>query len=453
MKYIKIYLIVLVFFCVSGFLCGCSDDGETPEEDAGSSDKKEDSGTAPSEDAGEEEEGPPDLPDSCEREGNRLNFEELDTSHEKGDVKWFDVTRGPEVFAAAWVQKVVNEDEWGLFAGFVSEDFKTTGSFVDIAPDPAFAAGPAIIWNEDAYIIMWRDARWNSSCTQSSSCGTDLAMVSIDENGVMEGTVNRITTGGNVTGRPVMLKHDEGIIALWLEQETGALNEGSIFAIAMSSEGEITGQRKKISGDSEAMELPFSAAADKDGVIVAWMGRNENGFLIQKIDRNADMVGSSVRVDTGNLVQKVNIKSRGTGGYYAAWSQKTGDSLSGTEIYSAQINKNLKIGGEILQHSWTDGNALNPALAEADDGWVVLWDSDRAQGASKCRDKMCTLDVYFQLAEDSGEPLTHPLRVTEDRNQCSRGTAFSVDDGFIVFWVATRQYREALFARKVQCSL
>jgi len=453
MKYIQRCLILLAVF--SGFcvLCGCSEESESVEKDAGSSDKIEDSGKAPAEDAGEEEDATPDLPEACEREGNRLNFEELDISHEKGDVKWFAVTRGPEYFAAVWVQKVVNEDDWSLFAGFVDEDFETTGSFIEISPGPEFAAGPAIAWNNDAYIIIWRDARWNSSCTLSASCGTDLAAAVLDENGVMSGTINRITTGGKVIGQPLLLGHEEGIIALWQEQEAGALNEGSIFAITMSSEGEITGQRKKISGDSEVMELPFYASTDKEGAVVAWMGRNENGFQIQEIDNNADTVGERVWVDTGNMIKKVNIKNCAWDGYFSAWSQKTGDSLSGTEIYSAKITRDLKIDGEIVRHSWTDGNAMNPAIAEVDDGWAVLWDSDRAQGASRCRDKTCTLDVYFQLTDDSGEPITHPLRVTEDRNQCSRATAFSVDDGFIVFWVATREYRETLFARKIQCSL
>ena len=122
-----------------------------------------------------------------------------------------------------------------------------------------------------------------------------------------------------------------------------------------------------------------------------------------------------------------------TGGFVVVWDSRT-PSGSGYEIFARSFDgSGNAVGGDLQVNSFTTGNQMRAAVAAAPDGFVVVWESDPADGTGR--------SVRGRLLSGDGTPSGAEFQVntytTGDQYQPS--VAAEAFGGFDVVWTSAGQ--------------
>ncbi len=435
--------IACVLLGMMGMGCG----GGGSETDAGHDAARPVDSGAPVQDAGADTGSrPPDLPSPCEYTTDRVEFDD-----QGSDVLGYDLTRIDAGAALAWTAKDLDAGGWSMDLGFYDDALVATRPAVRVLETDKILTDPRMLWTGEAMMILWRDGRWDTGCTDPAACRTDLALARLSPDGGMAG-IERLTTDRKAVEKPLLMDTGDGFLAVWMQQEGNDPTLGRLYAMPLDRQGVMSGSRMLLSGSGDVVKGSPSAAWGAQGGLVGWAENGSNTIMLEAVDANAAAVGSPARVDTGGKVFRLSLQSQGPGSFLLAWSQVLEGTLDATEVFVAAVGPSGLL-SEPIRQSWTNGRATHPALMRLPSGWGLFWVSDTAQGKTDCLDPACTTDVYLTILDATGAPLTRPRLVTDDRNDCDDGRGISTGDGIVAAWTAVRYFRSSLFGRRLSCKM
>ena len=205
------------------WVIGCTGSNNTPAEDTETHKEiPEDSGTV-DHDTGDPVEKPPELPDLCElmteiEAGQPVGQKKLSG---RGDANAPDIQFNPALSSSlttwayydtpnAVLEWMIQTASYTVTSTEVDGGLDIEGVVGDIrnpTPPGAVAQDPSLAAGEEGYGLVWRDGRWDSSCSASnlSECHRELAFMTLDANGDPAGDAAepvQLTTGADLKYRP-----------------------------------------------------------------------------------------------------------------------------------------------------------------------------------------------------------------------------------------------------------
>lgn len=307
--------------------------------------------------------------------------------------------------------------------------------------DSIVATGTSLANNGVSYGLTWLEGRtqWDDDCTLESvdDCDVDVAFAKISLSGVVEATAPlRLSTSGQVIGRPVITAVSSGWVVAWAYNDVGST---TVMSVHVDNTG-VVGTPIQLSETAKANDpAQLSIASLNNTVIVMWRANTQNAIHYRVLTDTLQVQGEIRVLIEGLLVSTPRIVA-GADKFMVSFGCKT---LNDQEIFTQQLGGNGEILNEKIRVTWT-----TQLVAESDItfvpgvGYAIGWLSQLANGASDCVDTDCTMKAFAALLNDDGSLATQPILVSSGDNDLNPNRELTIShDGtnWMAAW-ANRKY-------------
>ena len=175
------------------------------------------------------------------------------------------------------------------------------------------------------------------------------------------------------------------------------------------------------------------------GAVIAWETgpRDSRDVLVRFVSSSGLFTTATITANTrvqGDQFQPT-VAVLAAGGVVVAWTSTKQDS-SGNGVYAQRFTPaGAKVGPEFLVNDSIKWNQGEPSLAPMSDGrFVAVWVSESINGQTDHGAPNLRGNLMGRLFLANGQPVAGGYRINHFDAICSRPTAYSLDDGFVVVW-------------------
>ena len=232
---------------------------------------------------------------------------------------------------------------------------------------------------------------------------------------------------------PVAVADPAGnVIVVWSSYEDG--DSAGIVARRYDSAGTPLGTEFQVNSYTTGAQYTPNLAVGTDGrFVVTWesygQDGSERGVFAQRFDSSGTPVGSEFQVNTLTASEQRNPAAAfdGAGNFVVAWDHADDGSYAG--IFARRYDSSgVAQGSEFQVNTFTGNDQLNPDIAHAGAGFVIVWSSFAGDGSGG--------GVFSQRFDDAGVPQGTEFVVNTytTGGQGDAHVAASADGNFVVVW-------------------
>jgi hypothetical protein len=448
-------------------ITGCASGGNTPPRDTEPPKEIPTDSETVDRDTGDPVEGPPELPDLCElmtkiEGGEPVGQKKLSG---KGDANAPDIQFNPTLSSSlttwayydspnAVLEWMIQTARYTVTAAEVDGGIAIEGVVGDIrnpTPPGAVAHDPSLAAGEDGYGLVWKDGRWDSSCSASdlTGCRRELAFMAIDADGDPTGDTAepvRLTTGAELKFRPAIAAVPGGYLVTWTEMEG---TQPVLFGARLGPTGNIDAM-SQLSDEASLYEASNAAVAANDKLaVIAWTTHDRNRIVarIWYHDRSGPSDEVTVISEVGNELLRPKIAA-GENGFMALWSVRQ---EMDTEIYVQPLDAEGEPILEPHRATWTSTDVVWADISGSGSAFAMAWANERKNGEEECVREECSEQIFAALIGEDGAPASAPVMLSNDPNESRRVELAWDGEGWTAVWETMRLNRWQVFYGQMVC--
>jgi hypothetical protein len=431
--------------------CGCGDDDSAPITDSGidaSEDAGEDAGigtdTQDTDTGTGEDNVPPDLPALC----TAVVANQPASGAEDGktpDLAMADADAGLLVYG---YNEAPAAPDWDVEALVYAPGDGMADASVEPEPSPVLGEEPSLAARGAEFGLVWLDTRWDPLCDpdDQDACRRDIAFTRLGPDGlpVAGAVVNQVTVDADVRVRPVVAATDDGWIVVWND---GSTSLPVIRAVGLDASGAAV-SAGVVSGEEGALVHVVPAIASSGGtVVVAWLVADQRGIAARALSTDATPSGSVAMVDEGVLAWVPGIAA-GDDGFLVSWSRETNGEM---EVFTRKVGASGAPSAPAIRATWVKGDVSQSVPAWDGARYALAWLSPRDNGTDKCAETSCEDQVFVNMLDGDGIPISKAVRLSDNPNVCV-DLAFAWDGGgFAAAWELRRDMRWQIYWGRAIC--
>ncbi|MCX6844043.1 MAG: T9SS type A sorting domain-containing protein [candidate division WOR-3 bacterium] len=349
-------------------------------------------------------------------------------------------------FVVAWMDgRGHNSSDWNVFCQRLNSQGQRLGANIQVTTNDSIQQTPDVSCGVSGeFVVTWDDGRNGNQ---------DVYGQRYDANGNPLGQNFKVNDDGGSAdqyGSGVAVNSYGEFLVVWTDRRGG---EDDVYARRYYADGNPSGPSFRLSDVSLGRQLnPTVEARPGGGYWTAWADARSGDYDIycQRLDRNANKVGASFRIndDHGSALQRCSsIAMDARGVICVAWEDERNGA---TDIYRCVTD--------------AAGNVMGPNLRLNDDGagGAAQYYAAAAAGSGRfiaawvdMRNAPQSADIYAQYMDGGGMPVGANFRVNTDVSGASQWypyTAMDSSNQSVVLWEDARNGQEQMYCRRYDSS-
>ena len=178
-----------------------------------------------------------------------------------------------------------------------------------------------------------------------------------------------------------------GFVVVWSSPHDGSGSSQGVFGSRFSSAGARVGVEFQVNVYTTAGQFDAHVAGLGSSFVVTWTSNGQDGdaygVFARRFGSNGNPIGAEFQVATRTLGDQENasVAGDGAGGFVVVW-ESLGDYNQGGVFGQRFSSSGTRLGEQFQVNTYFTAPQIAPEVAEASQGFVVVWDSSRRTGAT-----------------------------------------------------------------------
>ncbi len=359
-------------------------------------------------------------------------------------------------FVAVWQSTSYSGPDTS-FRGIVGQRYNANGTRVGVQfqvnsyttgeqINTKVASGP-----DGDFVVVWQ----SYGSFSSDSFGSSIQGQRYNPNGTPEGGQFQVNSfePGFQTSPAVAADAQGSFVVVWESNFADGTDtsENSIQAQRFDANGAPVGVQFQVNTYTTSSQKRAAVAVEPDGdFVVVWDGlgsydndTSNRSVRGQRFDAAGLAVGNEFQVNsyTTSSQSRPAVALDAQGNFVVVWGSYGSNSIdtSYNSIQGQRYDANgASVGGEFLVNSYTTNGQYRPAVARvAQDGFVVVWDSEGSNGTDTS-----STSVQMQFYDASGTPVGGEFQINSytTSGQYRASVAANDQGNFVVVWDSDGSY-------------